>query len=219
MTENTQENQVQTNPNADKELNFRKLEARYQQELATERARREESERRIAELSRAQQTPEPEEEDTQDPYVDHKRLDKKLNKFGQNTQQDIKKAMEQAKIQAKEELKQEIFLETHPDFDDVLQKAEEFAMKSPKLAETILRMPQGFERQKLVYHTIKEMGLDKPQQKAPTIQEKIDSNKKSPYYQPSGVGTAPYNSVGNFSADGQKQAYDKMQELKSRLRL
>jgi hypothetical protein len=127
--------------------------------------------------------------------------------------------MEHAKTAAKEELKQEMWLENNPDFYEVLGNAEKFAQRSPKLAETILRMPEGFERQKLVYQNIKELGLHKPETKAPSIQDKIDANKRSPYYQPSGVGTAPYASAGDFSAVGQKNAYDKMQELKSRLRM
>jgi hypothetical protein len=33
------------------------------------------------------------------------------------------------------------------------------------------------------------------------------------------VANAPYSSVGDFSSTGQKQAYEKMQELKNRLRI
>ena len=57
-------------------------------------------------------------------------------------------------------------------------------------------------------------------QKEPSIQDKIDANRRSPFYQPSGIGSAPYAGPdGDFSAAGQKTAYDKMQELKSRLRI
>lgn len=216
MTETAQENQVQAQT-SDKELNFRRLESKYQQELAQERGRVQEMERRINELSNRQQE-EPEEE-VNEPYVDHKRLDKKLNTHAKNTQTEISKAMQYAKEAAKEELKQEMFLESHPDFFQTLDLAEKFYEKSPKLADNILRMPEGFERQKLVYHTIKELGLDKPEQPKQTIQDTIDAKRKAPYYQPSAVGASPYHSKANFSADGQKQAYDKMKELQSRLRL
>ncbi len=216
MTANTQDSQPNVSEQQNnKELNFRMLEAKYEKQLAQERAARLEAERIVQERSRSQV----EEDDDSEPYVDHKKLDKKLSKFGQNQQSEINKAMEQAKFSAKEELKQEMWLENNPDFYDVLNHAEKFAQKEPKLAETILRMPEGFERQKLVYQNIKAFGLDKPEQKQPSIQEKIDSNRKSPYYQPSNVGAAPYASVGDFSTGGQKQAYDKMQELKNRLRI
>src|SRR5258708_8361244 len=149
MTVTEQENVVQEQKTSDKELNFRKLEAKYQQEVAYERAKREETEKRLQELSQKQ---EPEMEDDSDPYIDHKKLNKSLSKFGQNTQAEIQKAMQQAKHSAKEELKQEMFLENNPDFYQVLEHAEKFALRAPKLAENILRMPEGFERQKLVYN-------------------------------------------------------------------
>jgi len=214
----TNQAQVQENKPTDKELNFRALEARYKKQLDEERTERE---RLTKELEQKARLPykDDDEDDDKDPYVDHRKLDKKLARFGQSTQSDIQKAMEAAKYAAKEELKQEMWLENNPDFYDVLQHAEKFAQKAPKLAETILRMPEGFERQKLVYQNIKELGMDKPEQKPSTVQDKIDANKKSPYYQPSQMGTAPYAQVGDFSPQGQKQAYAKLQELKARLRI
>ncbi len=100
-----------------------------------------------------------------------------------------------------------------------MSHAQKFADNDPELAETILQMPEGFERQKLVYKNIKALGLHKPAQKQSTIQEKIDQNRRSPYYQASGVGSAPYASQGDFSAGGQKNAYEKMLELKKNLRI
>lgn len=217
MTSSPQENQAQNTENkpSDKELNFRALEARYQKALEQEKAEKEKLARLLEEKSKSQVV----EEDDEDIYVDHRKLEKKLNKFGQNTQSEIQKAMEFAKNQAKEELKQEIWLENNPDFYDVLQHADKLAKKSPKLAESILRMPEGFERQKLVYQNIKELGIDKPEQKQPSIQEKIDSNRRSPFYQPSGTSSAPYSTVGDFSEQGQKNAYEKMKQLQKQLRL
>lgn len=217
MTPVPQENQEQIKQN-DKELNFRALEAKYQRQLEQERQARLEAEK-IAQEAQAKRYPGDDDDDDDEPYVVKKKLAKKFDQFGKNTQGEIQKAMEIAKESAKEELKQEMWLENNPDFYDILKHAEKFAQKAPKLAESILRMPEGFERQKLVYQNIKELGIDKPEQKQSTIQDKIDANKRSPYYQPSGVGTAPYASAGDFSPGGQKQAYDKMQELKARLRI
>ena len=200
----------------DKEYNFRALENKRleAERRAIDAERRALEAEKIAQefVSKKQQNNE-EEDDESDPYVDHKNLNKKLNKFGQSTQSEIQKAMEIAKQSAK----QEFWLENHPDFYDVLEHAEKFAQKAPKLAESILRMPEGFERQKLVYENIKELGIDKPEQKQSSVQDKIDSNRRSPYYQPSGINAAPYNNGGDFSQSGQKNAYAKMQELKQRL--
>ena len=220
MTDQTQ-NQIppQENKPSDKEINFRALQAKYEKQLEQERQARLEAEKKAQEYAQRQSKIEEDDEDDSEPYVDNKRLNKRLAKSAQNTQSEIQKAMEIAKQEAKVELKREMWMKNNPDFYDILQHAEKIIQKDPELAETILEMPEGFERQKLVYKSIKAMGLDKPEMKQPSIQEKVDANRRSPYYQPSGVGTAPYSSVGDYSPSGQKQAYEKMKELKNRLRL
>lgn len=219
MTSNMQENQAlptENKPN-DKELNFRALEAKYQRALEQERA---EKERLAQELQQRSRLPYKEDDDEDDePYVDKKRLEKKLNKFGEQSKQETKKEIHSAVQQALSEERRSNWLKQNPDFYEVLQHAEKFAERDPELAETILQMPEGFERQKLVYKNIKALGIHKPEVKQPSIQDKVDANKRSPYYQPSNIGTAPYAQVGDFSQAGQKNAYQKMQELKSKLRL
>lgn len=225
MTESQAQNQVQTTENkpSDKELNFRAIEAKLRQETAAriEAERKAEEALRLAhEATSKRQSVEEDEDD--EPYVAPKKLEKKLAKFGQSTQTDIQKAMEMAKQSAKEELKQEMWLEKNQDFHQIMnneQLLDKFYQSNRELADTILQMPQGFPRQQLVYKNIKALGLDKPEQKQPSIQEKIDANRRSPYYQPSGVASAPYAAAGDFSPAGQKNAHQKMQELKNRLRL
>jgi len=211
----------ETKPN-DKEYNFRQIEKKLLEEREArtrEAARREELEKEI-QMLRNQKHQQEEEDDSSEPYVDHKKLNKTLSKFGQHTQSEIEKAMEIAKRKAKEELKQEMFLETKPDFYDTIQQhANKLYEVSPDLANSILSMPDSFERQKLVYKNIKALGLHKPEQKQTTVQDKIDANKRSPYYQPSGTGTSPYSQGGDFSNAGQKNAYDYIQQVKSRLTL
>jgi len=202
-------NQTQENKPSDKELNFRALEAKYQRELAAKEARLAELEK----LAREKQNNN-DDEDDDEPYVAPKKLEKKLNRFEEKSKQQTQEEIKRAITIAREEAKQETWLEENPDFYEVLQNnAEKFAKRSPTLAKTILSMPDNFERQKLVYQNIKELGIDKPEVKQSTVQDKVNANRQSPYYQPSGVGTAPYNSVGDFSASGQKNAYDKMQDL------
>lgn len=198
----------------DKEYNFRQIEKKLQDE----RAAREQLEKELQMLR--SQPKQQDDDDDSEPYVDHKKLTKTLSKFGQNTQSEIQKAMEIAKQNAKSEVRQEMWLESNPDFYEVLQQhAEKLPTRAPKLAESILKMPDSFERQQLVYNNIKALGLDKPQPKESSIQEKVDANRRSPFYQPTGVGSAPYAAAGDFSDSGQKNAYNKMQELKNRLRL
>ncbi len=218
MTEN--QVAVQENKVSDKEINFRKIEEKHRRELADMQARLEETERKATEaLSRNRDNEDDKDDD--EPYVGHKRLEKKLSNFERKMEEKIdRKAEEKARmlIGQKEE---EDWIKNNSDFSDVLREENlvKLVNKAPGLAESIKRMPDGIEKQKLVYNTIKSMGLDKPEQKQSSIQEKIDANRRSPYYQPSGVGAAPYNSVGDFSEAGQKNAYSKMKELQKRLRI
>ncbi len=214
MTVPSQQSPEKTN---DKEYNFRMLEAKYEKQLAQERNARLEAEK-IAQEAK-QQRPQEEEDDSSEPYVDHKKLSKTLQRYGQQAKQETQSEIQKAVQTALQEERKQTWIKNNPDFYDTLQLAEKFAQKAPALAESILEMPEGFERQKLVYQNIKELGLHKPVEQAPSIQQTIDAKKRAPYYQPAGVGSAPYASASDFSPSGQKQAFDKMQELKNRLRL
>ena len=225
MTHMTSQSQPQATPPAqtqaagpsDKELNFRALQAKYERELAQERAARQEAEKKFEEKARL---PYKDDDDADDePYVDHKKLEKKLAKFGEQNQKITQSEIQKAVSTAIREEKKANWINNNADFYDVLGHAEKLMESNPDLAETILEMPEGFERQKLVYKNIKALGLHKPKETKPSIQDKVDANRRGPYYQPSGIGTAPYASQSDFSVSGQKQAYDKMQELKNRLRI
>jgi len=217
MTAQTPESQPQEQP-SNKELNFRALETKYQRQLEQAEKRAQEAELKAQQALAQRQTQEDDEKDDE-PYVDHKKLNKTLSSFERKLEEKIDRRAEEKARSLQEQYKKESWIKQNPDFYDVLQHAEKFAQKDPDLAESILEMPEGFERQKLVYKNIKALGLHKPEVKQSTIQDKVDANRRSPYYQPSQVGTSPYSSQGDFSASGQKNAYQKMQELKNRLRL
>jgi hypothetical protein len=225
MTSIVQENQAQNpeQPKNDKEYNFRQLEQKLQQErtarIEAERIAQD-AERRVQEATiKKNLIVEDDEENYSEPYVEPKYLQKKLSKFEKQIEEKIDRKAEEKARQITNQKEQEHWLKTNSDFYDLMQKAEQFAHEHPVLAESILRMPEGFERQKLVYTNLKALGYDKPKENKPSIQDKIDANKRSPYYQPSGVGNAPYAMAGDFSDSGKKQAYQKMQELKSKLRM
>lgn len=215
----TQQNASATNPQqglSDKELNFRALQAKYEKQLAEERQARLDAEKLAQDRSKAIQ----EDDDTSDdPYVDHRKLEKKLAKFGEKTKQETQSEIRTAVQNALYEERKQNWLKNNPDFFDIMQHAQKFADKDPELAETILEMPDTFERQKLVYKNIKAFGLHKPEEKKSTVQEKINANQRSPYYRPSDVNAAPYASQGDFSPTGQKNAYAKLQELKKNMRI
>lgn len=205
------------NKQSDKENNFRLLEARYQRQLDQERTARLQAEEALA--ARQKQVQEEPEDDPTDPYVDHKRLSKTLNTFEKKMEEKIEKRAKEISRQEQAEDKKAQWLKNNPDFYQVLQHAEKFAESDPELAETILMMPEGFDRQKLVYKNIKALGIHlPPEQKKSSIQDKINANQQGLYYQPSGVAASPYEQVGDYSDHGKKQAYEKMMQLKHRLK-
>lgn len=214
MTAPNQESQVQENvdqKNNTKEYNFRALEAKYEKQLSQERKAREEAEKKIQELATQE-----EEEDSD--YIDKKKLKREQAKFGQQIKQETQTEIQKAVHIALEQERQQNWLKQNSDFYDIMKHADKIPEIDSELADTILALPDTFERKKLVYRSIKAFGIHKPQVKEPSIQEKIDNNRKSPYYQPSGVGTGPYSQVGDFSPQGQKNAYEKMKQLQSKVR-
>lgn len=218
MTDQNQElNQapVQT----DKEINFQKQRQMYEAQLAKERAEKEQLMSQLQERQKVSSSLD--DEDDGEPYVDHKKLNKKLSAFEKSLEEKIEQKAEMKARMLLEQEKQQTYLQSNPDFNHIMSSdtVQQFADQYPRLAENILRMPDSFDRQRLVYETIKSLQLDKPKAKEPSIQEKIDANRRSPYYQPSNVGNAPYQSMGDFSDQGQKNNYQKMQELKNRMRL
>jgi hypothetical protein len=224
MTENAPVNQQQVTENkpSDKEFNFRKVEAKnreLEQRWEQEKQARLDLEKQINELKSSRHQSDDDEDD--EPYIAPKRLEKKLANLGQKTSSEIQRSMEAAKQSAKEELKQELWLENNTDFEQTLNEDNltKLLTKHPAMADSIRRMPDGFEKQRLVYNTIKSMGIDKPEPKQQSVQDKIDANRRSPYYQQSGVGSAPYAMAGDFSPVGQKNAHAKMKELQARLRM
>lgn len=218
MTESVQaaQEQAQEHKPNDKEQNFRLLEARLKREIEHEKAARLELEQKLAEKSR---NPPEDDDDDDEPYIDKRKFNKKLAKFGEQAQKQTKSEIQQAVQEAISNERKQNWLKQNPDFYEVLKHAEKFAEASPELAESILEMPDSFARQQLVYKNIKALGVHKPKEKESSIQDRVNANQRHPGYQSSSVGTAPYASQGDYSNAGQKQAYDKMQELKNRLRL
>ncbi len=208
---------VQNEPQSQKEYNFAQLRKQVEQERQARIA----AEEKAALLEKMSISSAPIEEDDDEPYVDTKKLKKVLNQFGEQTKQQTSKEVQNAVQEALARERVNSYLEQNPDFTNVMNSdlVQKFADNYPKLAKTILNMPEGFERQQLVYENIKTLGIDRPQVKEPSIQEKINSNRRSPYYQPSNLSNSPYSQVGDFSDSGQKNAYEKLQQLKKNMRL
>lgn len=207
----------------DKEYNFAQIRKQLEQERsarqqAEERAARAEQERdRKAKMSQD----EDEDDISDEPYVDHRALERKLKKFESSIDERIERKAEEKARSLVEQERRNGYLKQNSDFNEIMQPEimQKFVERHPGLAEGILAMPDGFERQKLVYENIKALGLHKKEEPKQSIQQTIDQNRRSPFYQPSGVGSSPYSTAGDFSPAGQKNAYAKLQELKNKLRI
>ena len=226
MSTDSQQNQASQEQNqeqkaSDKEINF----ARVRKQLEEERAARMAVEERAKELERLfheKQKHDVDDEGSDEPYVDHRRLEKRIAKFEQKSKQETQQEIKNAVDRALSEERKNQWLKANSDFYEIMGHAQTFADRDPELAETILQMPDNFERQKLVYKNIKALNLHKKEDPKSNVQDKIDQNRRSPYYQPSGIGTAPYAgfSIGKEVSEVEGQAaYKKLQELKSRLRI
>ena len=196
--------------------NLRKLVEKSKQE-------NEELRREISEMKKTppKRVVDDDDDDDGEPFVDKRTLNKKLAKFESKIDEIVDKRAEERAMSLIEQERRSAYLKENADFDNVMSGdvVQKFAEQHPNLARVILNMPEGFERQKLVYENIKALGAHKKDAEK-SIQQTIDQNqRRSLYYQPSGMGNSPYAAVGDFSTQGQKGAYDKMQELKSRLRL
>ncbi len=213
--------QVEDSQKNSAENNLKKQREHYEHVLAQERGAREAAEKKLQELHFPKGTVSSDDDDDDEPYVDRKKLKKVLSGFEAEMEKKIDARAEQKARMLVDEERTARYLKENSDFNQIMGSdiVQKFADAHPALAENILRMPEGFERQKLVYQTIKSMGFDKPQPKAVSVQDKINSNMRSPFYQPSGMGAAPYAQQGDFSESGQKNAYAKLQELKKNIRI
>jgi hypothetical protein len=218
-TQNPQQEPVQAETQKnDKEYNFSQL----RKQMDVERAARLKAEQEAAELraKTTQSQPVADDDDSYDePYTDKKYVKSRISKSEQKIKEEAKREARDEMRQMLIEEKRSAWLKANPDFQEVMQHAQKFADADPELAETILEMPECFERQKLVYKNIKALGLHKPKVAEESVQAKIDKNRKSPYYQPSSMGAAPYGNSGDFSAAGQKSAFDHMRALQQKMRL
>lgn len=207
------------------EANFAQMRRLLEQERAEKEKLKLENQQLALEKERFSRGSKVQDDDDDDygsePYIDPKTLNKKLSKLESKFESIIDKKAEEKARGLIEEEKRHSYLKQNNDFDQVMQPEiiQKFAEKCPGIAEAILRMPDGFDRQRLVYEAIKNTGVHKKEEAAPSIQQKIDANRRSPYYSPSGVAASPYAAAGDYSPAGQKNAYQKLQELKGRLRL
>ena len=142
MATPAQENQVPVAQSSDKEMNFRKLEQRLEQErqareLAEQRALA--AEKAAQEREKTSKLNEEPLDDDDEPYVDRKRLEKRLNRFGEQTKAQTQAEIQQAVQTALDQERRSTYLKENNDFQQVMSSdlVQKFADKHPRLAENI----------------------------------------------------------------------------------
>lgn len=208
----TENQKPQTDNSA--EINFAKLRKKLEAEVKEKESlklRTIELEKEREELLRGRSSVS-DDDDDDEPYVDKRKLKKEFSRY----EQEFERKVESKVQQAIEEERKSSYLKENADFHDVLseESLQKFVESHPSLASAILRMPDGFERQKLVYENIKAINGFKDKIPKSSIQDTINANRRSPYYQGPTSATPPFG--GQIDP---KAAYAKMQDLKSRLRL
>ena len=228
MSVESQETSAQSHESkqSDKEFNFRKQEEMYKKQLEQERQARFAAEEKVAQLAESRlktsNSSEEDDDDDDEPYIDKKRLKKEFGRVVKQVSSETDNKIQTAVQNALAAERQTQWLKNNPDFQEVMGHAQAFADRDPELAETILEMPEGFERQKLVYKNIKALGIHKKEEPKSSIQDQIEKNRRSPFYQPSGMASPGYGiSHGGKEVTPAEgiNAYKKMQELKNRLRI
>ena len=200
------------------QLNF----AALRKQLEEERQARAQAELKAQELERlASQKLSVQDDDEEDfePYVDKKKLKKELSKAIDYTKKETRQEIEQAVRNAIEAERQQNYLRENPDYATYMtpERLNEFGNAHPNIAKSLMNMPDSFERQKLVYETMKTLSATKAQQEKASMQDKIDNNRRNPFFS-SQTSSAPYLGGGDFSESGMKSAYEQIQALKSKMR-
>lgn len=168
-----------------------------------------------------------EEEITSDePYLDHNRFRKEMAKFSQTMEAKIDQRAEEKARKLIEEEKRHEYLKKNRDFNEVMDK--ENLMKVieeyPEVAEEFNGLPADFQRQKALYATIKALKKN-PAPEAPksapksSLEQAMLERKAQNAYQPGGSSGGPFQSMGDFSEGGMKNAYNKFKSLQKTVNL
>ena len=194
-----------------KEINFRNLEKK----LMSSEEKSLQYEQRIQELENKLQNNLSDSDPSEEELVDKRAL----RKYDEINRKKMEQAFEKKLETRLAEKERDDWLKRNPDFQDIMKHADKIEQADPELADAILKMPDSFERFKLVYRNIKALNLHKPKQEEQSAQDRINQKKTSGHYQPSGIASPGYASSFDDSPNSQKAAYEKMQQLKSRMRI
>jgi hypothetical protein len=119
---------------SDKELNFRKQEEMFNRKLEQERVARQQAEERLSQLEKMVQgrnkVDDDDDEPSDEPYVDHRRLQRAQAKMEKKIVNETDTRIQQAVQSALAVERQNQWLKNNPDFHEVMNHAQTFADRS-----------------------------------------------------------------------------------------
>lgn len=209
---------------SDKELNFRKLEEARLREREEKMRLEMQNETLQNELKEIKEYLKPKERDPFEDIDDYiepevkKALVDKFNRFGSSFERKAEEIAEKKyqEIQRqKEEAEKKNFLpklqNEFNDFDQVMteQNIMEIGEKDPTFLQTVLMVPDEYEKRKFLYQRIKANKSNAEPEK--TVQDRVRQNQKNPYHVPSSA--SPTSDAIDFDLDSpgaRESAYQKL---------
>lgn len=204
---------------SDKELNFRKLEAAREAEKEARIRAEMEAQYLKREMDAIRASMQPKEVDplddlSEDDYQEPAKLSSKIKeKLNKERQHFRREAEEIANKVIEERDKKDYFRrlkQDYHDFDQVVNETNlaQLAESSPELTESLMKIPDEYEKRRLAYSAIKRMG--KKEEPKASIKEKVQENSHNTYYTPQSAGVPTAADYDLKSPQARQAAYEKL---------
>lgn len=213
---------------SDKEHNFRRLEAAREAEREARIRAEMELQMLRGEMQEIKSMLRPREKDPLDDvedYVDPARLKAKLEleraAFERKAKDIAKSTYDELKREDQEKEKKDFMTRLkreYPDYDAIMNENTLASLEKidPLFVDTVLAIPDDYERRKKTYAKIKSLPKQEPKA---SIKERVEENQKNPYYIPAGSGASgglPSIEFDVSSKTARESAYAKLKAAQRR---
>lgn len=205
---------------SNKELNFRRLEAAREAEKEARIRAEMQTEQMRNELKEIKQMLQPKEIDALDgveDFVDPERLKKKLQQERDRNRREAAEIAERTYEERKQKDEKANFFQRlrgqFSDYDQVMNEANlaHLQEEDPVFLDTVVKVPDEYERRLDTYKKIKSMQAKKPKiEERASIKEKVEENMKNPYFIQPSSGTPSAVEFDVRSKSARDQAYQKL---------
>lgn len=204
--------------------NFARLEKAKQEECDARIRAEMEREMLRKQLDEIRQANQPKEEDPLDgvdDYIDKERLQLIRQKDKVAFQKEAEMIANRTYEARRREEEKQNFLprlkSQFHDYDSVMSEANiaKLEQTSPAFLKTVLKIDDDYERRLLTYEYLKSQ-IGKIEEPKSSIQDRVEENKRNPYYSPAGSGTPAAVDFDIKSKSARDQAYAKLKAAQRR---